>query len=268
MSASHVGFAESSRSEQRRPWFTRIARIGFAAKGVTYLVLAAVAVSADLDAPGFETRLLLAVLGVGLLTAAAYKLVEAFAHPDLARRDSDTAVTRVGRLVHALLYAGLAAAALDRSLHKPAAEDVHWTARLLEHSYGPELVTAVGLGAIAFGLHQLYRAFSLECLRAFDLRHTTARLRRVAVWFGGAAYAGRGIASIVVGVLLIYAAVTFDAWTTPRGLPGAFETLSHTTIGAWLIGAFAFGAVAYGLYCLLMLARYFNPRTPSAAGVR
>lgn len=255
-----------------RAWFARFARAAFAAKGFLYLFVATVALRADLMFPGTGTRMLLAGLFVTLLAAAAYKVVEALAHPDLSTPGSDTVVIRIARLATAVLYVALAGVVLHQ-FRDPHVHDVHWTARLLEGPFGPEIVTLAGVCAIAFGVHQLYRAEHADCLRSFDRARTTATMRRVAILFGAVAYGGRGIAFGVVGVFLIKAAITFDPRVDARGLVGAFERLSQTTSGAWALGVFAVGMIAYALFCLLMLARYFTPvvdasRLSSPARVR
>lgn len=248
-------------AESRSPaWFPRVSRAAFAAKGVLYLVLAAVTVRPDLSNPSVFSRVLLGALGLGLVASAAYKLVEAVAHPDVTRRNgAEPKVMRFDRVLASLVYAGLAFVAFEHAA-RPAAhvEGVHWTARFLEEPSGPLLTVVAGAAAMGFGLHQLYRAFSADRQHRLDRSRMSTRDLRLAVIAGGIAYVGRGIAFGAVGLFLVEAAVHFDYRTSPHGLPGYLETLHETA--QWEFGIVAAAMAAYGLFSLLVLARFSTPR--------
>jgi len=257
MSVSSAGIAAPS---HERPWFSTVAHVGFGAKGALYLVVAIIALRGDIATPGATTKALFLPLALGLIAAAAYKTLEAVAHPDvLAGRD--TVMTRIYRFASAIAYGGLAVAVLGRVVRAGAEDRVHWTAHLLNQPLGPELVTLAGVVLLAFGWQQLYRARSGECVRGLARAPMSRGVRRVIRLFADVAYGGRGIAYGIVGVILIDAAISFDARSSYRGIAGVFEGLSHTTLGGLAQTVLAGGLAAYGLFCLFVLARYYTPRT-------
>jgi hypothetical protein len=257
MSVPHVGTDPQS-SGPGATWFAPVSRAAFAAKGVLYLLVAAVVVRSDVAFPSAFSLALFVAVAIGLFIAAVYKLLEALAHPDVAGRGVDVIVTRLGRVAMAMTYGALGIGVLDHVANPPSVADVHWTARLLEQPLGPTIVASVGLVAMGFGLHQLYRARSNDCVRHL-VRPMGATTRRLAIAAGDIAYAGRGVAVALVGIAVIRAAVTFDARVNYRGLAGVIGTVHHTSGGALSLAVFVVGCAAYGLFCILVLARYSAP---------
>ncbi len=60
-------------------------------------------------------------------------------------------------------------------------------------------------------------------------------------------FAAKGVALAVVGLLLGYAAITFDP-EKARGLDGALHTIAGQPFGQYLLTAVALGFVAFGLF--------------------
>jgi type IV secretory pathway VirB2 component (pilin) len=57
-----------------------------------------------------------------------------------------------------------------------------------------------------------------------------------------------GLAYAMVGVLVLTAAVTYDAKKS-TGLDGALQTLAKQPYGPVLLGLIALGVACYGIYC-------------------
>ncbi|MBI2391583.1 MAG: DUF1206 domain-containing protein [Deltaproteobacteria bacterium] len=275
MSASHASTAlrEDRGLVAASPAFDRVERAAFAAKGVLYLAVAAAAIRGDFAHPTGASRVLEGAIAALLVVAAAYKLIEAIACPDVACGGSEATTTRVGRALAALIYSGLAVVVFEHLVRGHVTDEVHWTARLLERADGPLLVSSVGVGAIGFGLHQLYRAFAGDGLRHLIPEHEgpghgggafrSTLARRLALFVSGLGYAGRGIAAGLVGGMLVDAAVTFDIRTAPRGVAGAIEALHHSADGNVALRVFGAGMTAYALFCFLVVLVRGTRRTPA-----
>jgi hypothetical protein len=134
-----------------------LARWGYAASGVVYLIVGFLALLASLrpggrptDAQGaFETilaqpwgRLLLGAVAFGLVGYALWRLVQAFWDADRQGQGASGLLKRVGYAGSGMLYAGPAISARQRLLgtrtRQPSDHVAHaWTARLLAHRFGP-----------------------------------------------------------------------------------------------------------------------------------
>jgi len=87
-----------------------------------------------------------------------------------------------------------------------------------------------------------------------DTSSMSLTARSAVARLGQVGYIARGLALGVVGGLLGYAAVTFDAQQA-KGLDGAMRTILDQPFGQFLLTAVALGFVAFGLFAFLQ-ARY------------
>src|SRR5690606_30617741 len=137
-------------------WIRLLAHLGFAARGVVYLVIGGVAVQAALTStrdPEDSSGALLVILRqpfglflLGLLLAGLagfvlWRLVQAFRDPENKGTDARGLITRAGYLVSGLLHAGLgfeAARLLAGSLRSVGGEEStdHWAAVVMAQPAG------------------------------------------------------------------------------------------------------------------------------------
>jgi hypothetical protein len=71
---------------------------------------------------------------------------------------------------------------------------------------------------------------------------------------GVVGYVAKGIALVIVGILVITAAVTLDP-EAAGGFDEAISSLIALPFGPWLVASVGVGFIAYGLYCFFR-ARY------------
>jgi hypothetical protein len=257
-----------------------LARIGFAAKGFVYVLVGILAAKAALGASapaGSEGALrtielqpfgqaLLGLTALGLAAYALWRLVSAFLNPD-----GDRALKRVAHGGAALVYAGLAfeagrmvlggaggsagggsaGAGASSSGEQRAA---HWTGEVLGMPLGPLIIGAVAAGIAAYGLYQLYKAWTADVGDELELTAVSQKARRAIIAVGRAGLAARGIVLILIGWFLANAAMQADAGEV-RGLGGALRALEGKAYGPVLLGVVAVGLVAYGVYQFVR-ARY------------
>lgn len=264
-----------ARSTVRRasPWVQRLARLGYAAKGVVYVIVGGLAAQAAFNAArpieGSEGamvtilrqpygKVLLGIVAVGLAGFVLWRLVQSLLDPEHRGRNLKGVVVRAGRLVSAATYAALTLAAV-RMLRGTGGGGQgngaqHWTARVMEQPFGRIAVGLVGAAIAAYGLYELYRAFASDLDKRLDLARSAVATRRRVVALGRAGTAARGVVFGIIGWLVILAAWRYDP-ARAQGLEGALASLRGQAYGPYLLTAVALGLVAYGAFQLVQ-ARY------------
>jgi len=248
------------------PWFASLARFGYAAKGVVYLIAGSLSARAAFGLGGRIVdkaealrailaeplgQVMLVLIAVGLIGYVLLRFVQAFLDPERKGSDAKGMTSRGGYLTSALAYAGLALSAMRLATGADDGQGnilQRWAAWVFGLPFGRWLVGAAGLVLIGFGLSQLYQAYSTqfsEHLRWGEMNTTerawTRRLGRVGL-------AARGIVIGLIGAFAVEAALTFDAGKV-RQSSDALQALAEP-LGPWAAGAVAAGLAAYGLYML------------------
>lgn len=253
-------------------WVVRLARFGYAAKGLVYVVVGALA---TLAAAGSGERppdtngalrsiarqqygeILLGIVAVGLVAYVVWRVVQAVGDVDEKGASAKGLAVRAGFLLSGLAYAGLALTAARIVLHvRETGGDIRrsWTARLMAMPYGRWLVALAGAGVVAFGLFQIYKGYKAKFRKRLKLGEMPEEQHPWALLSGRVGYAARGVVFCVVGVFLVQAARHYDPGEVV-GLDGALQALTERSFGPFILGAVAVGLVAYGLY-MFVEARY------------
>ncbi len=254
------------------PWVRRLARFGYAAKGVVYIVMGVLAVLAAAGLGGSTTdqggvfraiasvplgRVLLGLVAVGLLGYVIWRALQAVADPDGEGTDLRAVAKRLGYAGSALLHAGLAFSAARLVLGGGGgggSASESWTAALLAWPLGWTLVAAVGAGVVGGGLYQIYEAYHAEFRKYLKLGEMGEKTDDWIEHGGRFGVAARGVVFCIVGGFLVLAALQSDAQEV-RGLGGALAAVLQQPFGPYLLGLVAFGLVAYGLL-MVAVARY------------
>lgn len=262
---------------EARPWIVRLARLGFAARGVVYCTVGLLALRTAMGAGGRTTggrgalralrellgnqplgQAALALVALGLAGFALWKLVQAVADPERRMTGLKGLALRVGALASAGVYAGLTLAAvrLLRGGGASAGDDSprSWTAELLSKPFGRWLVVAVGAILVGYGLRLIQKAVSDSFLRHLATRAMSATEYRWARRAGKMGLAARGVVFLLTGGFLVKAGLDANP-AEARGLGGALAALLDQPAGPWLLGLVAAGLVAFGIYSLVE-ARY------------
>jgi hypothetical protein len=253
------------------PWIERMARVGYAAYGIVYVLVGALAVQAAFGGSGKTTsqegalrqvllaplgRILLAMIAIGLLAYATWRLFQGILDPENEGKGAKGFLKRVDHVLNGLFHAALAFSAgrLALGTGGGGGSPDDWTARLLAQPFGRWLAAIVGAVIVGAGLYQFYKAYKADFRNELDSGEMSARERTWAKRSGRLGYAARGVVFDVIGVFLIRAALQTDP-DEARGLGGALETLARQPFGPYILGAVALGLVAYGAFMFVM-ARY------------
>lgn len=256
---------------EARPWWRRLVRVGYAAKGVIYVLIGAFALQLALgdggrltDSSGvldYITGLpfgtpLLAMIGVGLMAYALWQITDAFARPVEQDGAAGTAV-RIFTAVRGAIYGLLGWKSLQLAMGSGASrgggtEGVAQDA--LSLPFGDWALVVAGLGLAAYGVHQAWKAWQGRLDHDMDWQH----LRREGLgWVGRVGQAGMGgraVVFVVMGVMLARAGVDRDA-SDAAGTAEALGLLLTQPFGAWLLAFTAAGLLCYGAWQVLH-ARY------------
>ena len=244
-----------------------LARGGYAANGGVHVLIGVIAIAIALGARGegdqagaFKT-IGGAPLGfVGLWALAVLLGALGLWHAAnglIATRASDVKKwgVRISEWGQALVFLALGAIAASVALGaRPNAEKTAEEASrgVLTLPGGAWLLGLVGIGIGVGGVSFLV----MGVLRSFRTKVDIpeGRLGHTVTTLGVVGFVAKGIALLVVGILVTVAAVKVEP-DTAGGLDGAIDTLLDMFAGPFLVGLVGAGFVAYGVFCFFR-ARY------------
>lgn len=259
---------------QKARWIEILARCGYAAKGVVYIIIGCLALQVAFGSGGETSgpkgalseiagepfgQFLLVMVGIGLIGYSLWRFVQAWADPERKGSDAEGIAKRIGYACSGGVY-GLLAVEAVRIVFMSAGSSggssaEHWTGKLMSQPFGQFLVGAVGVAIIGTGLYQLYRAWTAEFKKMLNSgQMSLAEL----IWserIGRAGFAARGVVYLIMGGFLVVAAVRTNP-DDAMGIGQALQYLSQQSYGPWLLGLVAAGLVAYGVFSAMILSRY------------
>ncbi|MBE9182475.1 DUF1206 domain-containing protein [Oculatella sp. LEGE 06141] len=263
-----------ARQAASHPWMDKLARLGYAAKGIVYFVVGLLAAQAAFTTGGRTTdtsgalativnqpfgRFLLVLITIGLIGYVLWRTVQALFDP--AHSSDETNIKRIaqrmGYAFSAIAYTGLAWTAMKliigtKSSNSNATQD--WTARFMAQPFGRWAVGLAGLVVIGVGISYLYEAYKAKFQRHFKHYQMSETERHWTKWVGQIGITARGVVFGIIGLFLVLAALHSNA-SEAVGLGGALAALARQPFGPWLLGIVALGLIAYSIYSLTE-ARY------------
>ena len=249
-----------------------LARLGFAAIGVVYLLMGTLALLAALgqrqgartdkeeavqrlqEVPGGSV--LLGLIAVGLLGYIVWRFTQAIRDTEGKGSGAKGLGTRLWFVASGLFYSGLAIyagrLALQGRAEKGGDAPQSLTAKVLGWPGGDWLILLVGVVVIGIGLFQVYRAFSGRFKSDVDASSLSATQQRLVYRAAQVGMTARGIVVALIGYFLVQAGQQSRAGAV-GSTDEAFDLLA--AMGPAALGAVAAGLVAYGLY-MLVQAKY------------
>ena len=259
-----------------------VARAGYFAKGIVYLMvglLAAIAAfqggTPEGNRGALQTLLqqpfgqvALALVGFGLLGYAVWKFVQAIRDTEYKGNDASGYVQRGGFILSGLAHLSLAFYCAQTVLSGNGSESSSTenaqsaTASVMHQPFGQWLIGAVGLALIAFGLFRISTAWNRSFKSKFHLEQMSTHEKEIAVKAGVFGIAARGVVFGLTGFFFIRAALTAN----PREVGALQEVLKLVEQqGIWYLAALAFGLISYAVF-QGFLARYRHIKPASAMG--
>jgi Domain of Unknown Function (DUF1206) len=245
--------------------FEWLARAGFVARGLIYVIIGILAIKLALGDGGgtanqrgaLETiahqpfgQVLLILAAVGLAGYALWRLFRAvLGH---GPEDSDSTFDRVAAFASGIVYAGLCAIAIQILVGAGGSSSGNTqktTGGVLGWPAGTWLVGIAGAVLIGVGLYQGYRGLSKAFLEDSKTEEMSPKVRSWIEWIGTFGHLARMIVFGLVGVFLINAAIDYNP-NKAVGLDGALAKIDHASYGPFLLGIVAAGLIAFGVYSL------------------
>ena len=274
------GGSDSGIQHKVAPWVEKLARLGYASKGVTYFLIGLLAGGAALGVGGKVSgskgalaslagegawgQVLLWIIGIGLLAYAGWQMFRAAADPEDEGSDIKGVAKRgffvVSGVIHLLLAVWVFTHLLGSSGSggsgsgsgggggtQGLVNDV-----LAWGMVGRMLVGVVAVAIAGFGVQQVVKAYQVKLSDELDLATMPAGGRRATIALGRAGLAARGVVLLVVGWFFATAAWQAQG-SEAGGVDRAMQYLG--SFGAVVLGLVALGLMAYGAY-MGVKARY------------
>jgi hypothetical protein len=261
-----INAAHEARSFVQTPVFEGLARAGYVARGLIYVVIGICAVRLAQGVngqPASQTGALkliadqpfghglLVLMAIGLGGYSLWRLAQVFlgVTPEAGRH---SALERVGALGSAIAYAIFCFIAIS-ILTAPAStagnerkpRDV--TATVLGWPGGRLLVAGAGVVFLIVAGYQLYQGLSRKFLVDSKVGSMDRPVRKAFTAVGVTGLCARAVAFALIGIFVIRAAIDFRA-NNAEGLDGALYRLTNQSYGPTLLLIVALGLIAFGVY--------------------
>lgn len=251
-----------------RDAITLLARAGYGARGIVYLLIGGLAALAALGQGGQTTDsrgvlerilfapwgdLLLGIMVVGLMGFALWRGIQAIKDTDHHGMDVKGIVIRAALLISAITHIMLAFFAvsliftLDSSSGGSGSGSKDAATWLIGQSFGRWLVAVVGVALVGAGVAHVVKAMKTQFDRHFNMPTQTQYWAYPICRFG---LIVRGLVFAIVGIFFIMAAYQFDP-DEAGGIAEVFTMLRSQVFGRTLLVLVASGLFAFGIYSML-----------------
>lgn len=259
--------------------FDLLAKSGYVARGIVFLLVAALALFSGVTGGRPETksalstlleqpfgRIWVGVIGLGLLGFVAWRLAQSLADSDGHGSNAKALVIRIALFGSAVTYLGLAVYAIGHALLIAGGSDeagekglAEW---IMSKPFGSYLAIAVGTGFIIGGGITAAKGLTKNFERYLRLPGSRSVVMSICIY----GLVARGLVFAITGVLFAYAGFRVDP-EQAGSIADALQWLRQLPFGSILYIAVAVGLAAFGFYNLVE-ARYRIVREPSLEDVK
>ncbi|EHJ92055.1 hypothetical protein KUC_2000 [Vreelandella boliviensis LC1] len=278
---SHISqedtMANSMKNPDHRDAITLYARMGYASRGIVYVLVGSLAALAAFGQGGQTEgsrgalehvltapfgKVLLAIMAIGLVGYAMWRTIQAVKDADHHGNGAQGLAIRAGLLASAITHTLLAffAATLIFQFAGSSGDSgggsqgvASW---LMQQPFGRWLVGGVGLIMIGVGMAHALKGYKAKFDKHFAMPLQTQQWAYPICRFG---LVTRGLVFVIVGSFFIIAAYQINP-NQAGGMGEVFSTLRSQPYGQWLLAFVALGLFAFGLYSVLAaIYRRINP---------
>lgn len=263
-----------------RSKFHILARAGYGARGIVFLLIAGLALFSSFGGGRPDTgsalttlleqpfgRIWIALIGIGLAGFVVWRLAQALANADGQDDDMKGYAVRIALFGSAVTYAGLATTslmmALQMSNSSGSGGEEGLAAWVMAQPFGRYLAGAIGLGFVVGGVITAMKGIRRSFGRYLEL---DAQKNSPAVLISIYGLVARGLVFGIVGVFFLYAAFTVDP-DRAGGMADALAWIQSLPFGSVIYAVVALGLAAFGIYNFVE-ARYRRIRAPALGDMR
>ncbi|MDH4441057.1 MAG: DUF1206 domain-containing protein [Rhizobium sp.] len=260
--------------------FHLMARAGYGARGVVFLLVAALALFSSFAGGRPDTqsalqailqqpfgRIWIGLIGLGLAGFVVWRLAQSLGNADGQDDDMKGYAIRAALFGSAVTYVGLAATSLAMALASSSGGgsggEEGLATWVMAQPFGRYLAGLIGIGFVIGGIITAMKGIKRSFGRYLDLdtdRNTPAVLISI---YGLVA---RGAVFAIIGVFFLYAAFTVDP-AQAGGMADALAWVRQLPFGGIVYAVVAVGLAAFGVYNFVE-ARYRRIATPSVSDMR
>lgn len=248
-------------ADQRAPdWVIPMMRAGYSARGLVYLILGGLTMSAAFwggntegtkgalqtlrDAP--FGQILRWLVAFGFVCYGIWRFIAAYFDLENRGDEEKGMFQRLALVVTGLIHVGLGVAMASLALGVGGSSDgggaSDWTAQVLQMPGGKWIVGIAALGILGAGVHYVIKGWKKKYKRYIQNNEMTQKLEPLLRW----GFVSYGIVLAIVGVFLGFAAMNFDP-SSAMGVGGALEYIRGLTGGQVLLGVTALGIIGFGI---------------------
>ena len=242
-----------------------LARGGYAARGVLYLIIGIFALLAALDSTrakdshrSLEALLsqpfgyvLVGLVVAGLLAFAAWRVLQAIRDVDHHGKDMKGWIIRAGLLAGgvangalAFFALGLLVSGIRSSGNSGGGQTKDLLAHLLSWEHSNLLVYLIALVPLGVGIAHIIKGWKATFEKYFEADEDVMRYVRPVSRFGLIA---RGVVFIEIALLLMISGSTYQAMDPP-GMKEALDALQNLPAGGLILMVMALGLIAFSVY--------------------
>ena len=259
---------EAAEEAVRLPLVKRLARIGFYAKGLLFIVVGALSILLAAGSPEGRIadptgalaflahkqfgKILLVIFIFGAIGHAVWNILRAVADVDDAGKNWLGIFKRSIAVGIGIFYFGLALTALEivlaaRGAESPSqAEETFVSILLAVPLLGAALLFLIGLGVVGAGFHECYSGLSGRFRDAYRVWEIKGPHFVFITLLGILSFSARAVILIIMGYFFVAAAL-WDKVQGGIGLDAALLALSQTGYGRIFLFAVAVGLFAHGV---------------------
>jgi len=255
--------AGSARRAANSPVVDRLARVGFAARGTTYLLMGWIALQLGLghhppakanQRGAFQElarqpygEVLLWLMVIGLAGYAIFRATNAIWGERGEGSGFKRYAKRIGSAGRAIAYAVLAYGAWTVIQHRHSTAGEGSGAGLMKHTYGRWIVAAIGIGLIIGGVALAISGLTRRFRKHLKTGEMGPRTRKVVELIGLVGTTARGIVFAIIGWFFVDAAWTFDP-NEAKGLDQSLRDIVRQGGGRTILTALGLGLIIFGVY--------------------
>ncbi|MCC8934354.1 DUF1206 domain-containing protein [Rhizobium sp. 'Codium 1'] len=263
-----------------RSKFHLLARAGYGARGVVFLLIAALALFSSVAGGRPDTqsaltallqqpfgRIWIGLIGLGLAGFVIWRLAQSLANADGQDDDLKGYVIRAALFGSAITYAGLALTSLTMALHMSSGGgsggEEGLAAWVMAQPFGRYIAGLIGLGFVIGGIITALKGIRRKFGRYLAL---DADKNTPAVLISIYGLVARGAVFGIIGVFFLYAAFTVDP-DQAGGMADALAWVQRLPFGGVIYAIVAVGLAAFGIYNFVE-ARYRRINVPEVGDIR
>ncbi|WP_058305946.1 DUF1206 domain-containing protein [Gracilibacillus massiliensis] len=252
-------------TDEAKPWLRAIARSGYIAKGIVYILVGVLSVMAAVGVGGQTTdgsgaiaavanepfgNVLVWIIAIGLIIYGGWKIVQFFKGPSRENNKGKDVIMRITYLVSASIYLSLAYKSFSMLLSNQSSSSSSWLSIILDLPLGEWIVFSIGLIIASVGINEIINGYKEKFVDKFKFNEMSKKEIKLGKKVGRIGLIARGITFLVLGFFIMATGFTKDL-QVEAGLDGALQKIAQQPFGQWMLGLVAIGLVLYGVFQIM-----------------